>query len=488
MLKLDSTKLYNPQTPADHFPETIRDAIRITRKLDIRFLWVDALCILQDSKEDWVYEAAKMRDVYKGAIVTIAAANSPNSFHGILNKRAPSGPSCKIHWDTVPDSDDHHVFLRTGSHLWDNTMQSSPLNSRGWTLQEGLLAPRTISYGPQQMFWECPSCQTDEGGRTTQATQKYREKKFMQDMVNSNKNSRSTLSKIVSGFQQTQNPQENSPHDRWFDIIFQYTGRHLTNDTDMLPALSGIAQEFQRLTGDRYLAGLWQKDLIRGILWDRFPVWPNHSRGSHGEFDETKPTTYRAPTWSWASVNGQHVSFTDHAAVKRAGIVEKQAKIVRVQTKPASDDHFGQVAGGSLTLKAPFHIISDFRVDPPTKTQTRAPKLDALMCQWWRDIASFRYLFQQAHEDCKDQHFALVQVLKWSQSPATSNVPGLELLLLESTGTERKNEYRRLWHPQLRRENLPKEEEPNYGAVSEEVEAWDEVVGTKWRAKTVVIV
>jgi hypothetical protein len=253
----------------------------------------------------------------------------------------------------------------------------------------------------------------------------------------------------------------------------------------MLPALSGIANEFQRLTGDRYLAGIWRKDLIRGLLWDRFPLWANEVQG---DFNETRPTAYRAPSWSWASVNGQHVSFTGHGSVKRPGVVEKVAKVVRVDVELASADPFGQLDGGSLMLKAPFQRIGDFRRSADNGEQVLSPKLEAIMRQSWGEIPSFRYGFLQAHEDCEDQHFGLVQVLKWSASPG-SQIPGIEFLLLESTG--RKDEYRRLWHTGLRAMQVLREEDVSeelYRATKSELEGWEEVARRKWKVRTITIV
>ena len=479
VLRKDTPKLYRPDASLNFFPGTIRDAIIITRKLEIRYLWVDALCIIQDSHDDWAYESARMRDVYKEALVTIAAADSPTASHGIFHQRPSPERTCQIPWG---GSSEQYVFMRPGTHLWDETMRSSPLNTRGWTLQESLLAPRTISYGPQQMFWECPSCQTDEGGRTTEPTQSYRGKRFFQDMVRSMGSANAKTWRNLLGLGPSRTP-STSTHDRWLDIVFQYTGRRLTNDTDVLPALSGLAMEFQRLTGDTYLAGLWQKDLVRGLLWDRFPL---STAELNGDFEGEKPSAYRAPSWSWASINGQHVSFTGHGPSKRPGVIEKEAKVLKVEVIPAGPDPFGQLCAGALTLKAPFQMIGDFR--RPEMTSTTYPKLEALMKQWWKDVRSFQWAFLQAHEDCPDQHFGLVEVLRWTASPG-SQIPGVEFLLVESTGN--KAEYRRLWHPQLRKMQSPREEEGSgglYKSTVDELAAWEEVESIKWKARNVVIV
>jgi hypothetical protein len=73
--------------PVNEFPTTLRDAVMITRRLRIQYVWIDALCINQDSPTDWANEAAKMREVYSGAILTIVAANSPSTHSGIFSQR-----------------------------------------------------------------------------------------------------------------------------------------------------------------------------------------------------------------------------------------------------------------------------------------------------------------------------------------------------------------------------------------------------------------
>ena len=80
---------HKDEIPFERLPRTIKDAITITRDLGIQFLWVDALCIVQDSLdgEDWQRESAKMGSIYGNAYVTIAAEISENCTDGFLNER-----------------------------------------------------------------------------------------------------------------------------------------------------------------------------------------------------------------------------------------------------------------------------------------------------------------------------------------------------------------------------------------------------------------
>jgi len=84
--------------PLKDYPPTLRDAIIITRALSINYIWIDALCIKQDSPQDWAAEAAKMREVYSGAILTISAANSPSTHSGIFSKRTAGFSDNGLEW------------------------------------------------------------------------------------------------------------------------------------------------------------------------------------------------------------------------------------------------------------------------------------------------------------------------------------------------------------------------------------------------------
>ena len=90
----------------------------VTQKLGIRFLWIDPLSILQDSPENWVLESVKMRNVYKGAIVTIAAASSSKASEGIFRRCSHQNSSCRIPWKNG-SKDQQYVCLRRASELED---------------------------------------------------------------------------------------------------------------------------------------------------------------------------------------------------------------------------------------------------------------------------------------------------------------------------------------------------------------------------------
>ncbi|KAK1537799.1 heterokaryon incompatibility protein [Colletotrichum paranaense] len=148
----------------DDFPQTVRDAVKITRGLGLKYLWVDAICIIQDSAEDWEKEASKMASVYSDAYFTISAATAHTSTEGFISQKhevALQQQPLRMNWRTdrgklsilaarvIPEADDH-VKTITGDRK-----PKLPLMTRGWTLQEELLSRRTVTYTEHELWWTC---------------------------------------------------------------------------------------------------------------------------------------------------------------------------------------------------------------------------------------------------------------------------------------------------------------------------------------------
>lgn len=501
--------------PLNNFPATLRDAVIITRHLGIKYLWIDALCIQQDSPSDWAAEAAKMGEVYTGALLVIAAANSPSTNAGIFSKRNVNSNQVELEWKSEEQGPrTANVYLRPGSELWDNKLQTSPLTRRGWTLQEGLLAPRTLSYGPQQMIWECSTHQADESGRITIPTQGYKGKDLIQAMVRGeSKQAHKPWQKLEQLFSlRHQMPEEVlklksaiDVYERWYDIVSQFTGRSLTKDTDTLPALAGLAREFQWTMKDVYCAGLWKSDIIYGLLWDRLPRW---SKDGATRWDMTRPSEYLAPSWSWASILGRQANFSSRKA--RDNLSKSAlsiAKVIAVRTVPKGPDPFGQVVSGKLVLKGRFYQLAEMTLKTSTKDEdwnlgvqlsydTSMSKNIASTSAFlqhvhtaFRDTGRIEYEFIQQHISAPNQTFAILELVRWAQAPG-SGIPGMEFLALESTG-KGDNEYRRIGLFSLRKEKIPDPEAVGsdaYEGAIRENKAWEEVVRGDWKRRTVTIV
>lgn len=140
--------------PMKILPMTFQDAVAITRKLGLRYIWIESLCIIQNSKSDWEQEAARMADTYKDSYVTIAAESSPDSQGGILNKRTSDFDSIELPFHSKIRNLQTTIYVRPALDDWDTSMKGpkSKLGSRAWVLQESLLAPRTVHFTSQQMM------------------------------------------------------------------------------------------------------------------------------------------------------------------------------------------------------------------------------------------------------------------------------------------------------------------------------------------------
>ena len=144
--------------PFTDFPATFRDAITISRRLGIEHLWIDSLCIIQDSASDWLEQSRQMKQVYSNATVTLVAEASEDTHSGIF-KSANAGRAKPIH---IPVHDSTGNYQ--GSLYLQNNAQAigvrgcyapGPLSCRAWALQEDVLSQRILRYASDQLFWSC---------------------------------------------------------------------------------------------------------------------------------------------------------------------------------------------------------------------------------------------------------------------------------------------------------------------------------------------
>jgi hypothetical protein len=280
-------------------PKTFRDAVLISRKLGVRYLWIDSLCIVQDSKIDWEKESAIMGDVYGHSYLTIAARGAANAEIGCFIPREEELPTCCLEY--CNGSIKGQMYVRDPAFQTERIDQS-PLDERGWVFQERILSPRILYYGSQQLYWECTSTTIRQDGK-------------FRDVDNDGFRSH-------NGFKQSWDPDAvirprfNSDEDKkslelngvsvellehmshWYQITHQYTRRKLTFASDRLPAIAGVAKQFHRKTGYLYVAGLWKDDLVAGLLW-------------FGVNAKDAPTSSKLPTWSWARFSGVVMFWSD---------------------------------------------------------------------------------------------------------------------------------------------------------------------------------
>jgi hypothetical protein len=150
---------YLTALPLAQLPQTILDAITATRELGLAYLWVDALCIVQDDPDDVAAELSSMVDIYRGAYITISAAVADDSRNGFLSDRALTSVIKGASPIYLPYRIGYGSSRRVGTvGLVRNSSRGhvrDPIHSRAWTMQEHLLASRLLVYGSVQRFCVC---------------------------------------------------------------------------------------------------------------------------------------------------------------------------------------------------------------------------------------------------------------------------------------------------------------------------------------------
>jgi len=268
---------------ARSLPQTIKDAIAVASELGLSWIWVDSLCIIQDSAEDWKREAARMCDVYLGCFLCIAARGASNNSEGLFAFRDPFRQSpCVI---VARDGEDYVAAwppLRA-SRPW-------PLEARGWVLQERTLPPRMVKYG-SYICWECRESDVDEFGLETHA-------QFPAFA--------GALERIIREFYATvvQKPQSGQVADdrivlkMWRALVSEYSSTTLSFIADRYAAINGLVSAIQRSRGWIPKWGLWQTHMFNGLCWT---VVSESKVGRTGV----------GPTWSWLSVDGQVIYYPE---------------------------------------------------------------------------------------------------------------------------------------------------------------------------------
>lgn len=294
-------------------PQTFQDAIKITRAVGLQYIWIDSLCILQNPELDWAKESAKMGSYYGSSWLTIGAGVP--SAQGLFESRQFDMDQLRyLKVDLYEPGNSRLYFTRRPVNDIVGDEQSSILRTRAWTFQEEILSPRFLGFYGNQMYYRYGEHVYFESGL----------QECIHTLESSSRNEGKTpLSRdlILGG-------------DWLSSIITDYSSRELSHESDRLPAISGIAHERQRVRGGHYVAGLWEEDLPQALCWTKRCVTGQCS----------KSVDYRAPSWSWAAVDGQiWTTIANDSAV--------EADIIHVSTKLKGLDPMGEVLGGILVIR-----------------------------------------------------------------------------------------------------------------------------------------
>ncbi|TGO70350.1 hypothetical protein BOTNAR_0001g00250 [Botryotinia narcissicola] len=249
--------------PESRLPQTFYDAVRTTRELGLRYLWIDSLCIVQDDRNDFEVECARMDTIYTNALCTIAASDARDSRDGLsqLRKMKP----VRLTYESDGVEPNLTVTIQAAFHgAWMRRLQS-----RGWVLQEQHLSPRIIYYTKKRLIWEC---------RTAVALE-IQKKMRLKTSLYRLATKEASPERFLDGGRSKLGPSENRHflgpdykfkklRNRWNGAVQQYSHCRLSHLEDKLPAFAGFAAEWKRIQpDDEYLAGSWKSDIFRGLAW-----------------------------------------------------------------------------------------------------------------------------------------------------------------------------------------------------------------------------
>jgi hypothetical protein len=408
----------------DSLPQTHRDAIDLTRRLGFQYLWIDALCIVQDDFDEWAAEASRMWQVYRDSTLTISVDSADNAASGIYSARQDdlvamaivllipvtgvrtntakgqateddtdggmeklsitgngkenlsdtgdnrqktqtadesAGDSSQgdrqsrendeeshkiesarvmaggITWagwsedDVISlctESQKHIILVRrpVESHeLYSyglgakNTAAEFPIEDRAWCFQERILSTRIVHFNCDELVWECnSSAQCECGGITSR-------KHFV------------GIRERFEVFMQEKGVRARC--DAWTNLVEKFYSRKITKSSDRLACLSGLAHALQARGYGEYVAGLWLDHLPSQLLWRVSAV---RSR---------RAAPVRAPTWSYASLETDYVSFILENTMSSSR--KDLASVVSMEHALLANGPLGFVSRASITLHGP---------------------------------------------------------------------------------------------------------------------------------------
>lgn len=359
----------------EKLPSAVADAVICTLQLGLKYLWVDALCIIQDSFQDKQREVGNMANIYKNSYITISAAKSSSAGEGFSESRplleglmgtcfkidmaVPKDVKGLLLWldghrknpeyknldyrDKVeflfmetPWYTDEKMWMEGSSAVWlagrpadregcdlieAPDLKHEPITKRGWTLQESWLSRRMLIYGSGQVLWKCRACVKADGGRAPHQPREDRLEDLKLPMDGASALSFRHL---------------------WRRLVYDFSSRKLGDPTDKLNALDGIVQELKGHTRDEYLAGLWASDIVSGLSW-----YQDASKKGSELIHFSQNRT--CPSWSWIQVDGP-IWFSAGEDIKAT---IKEAKITKNEIEVQSGDP-RLVVEGEITVTAPI--------------------------------------------------------------------------------------------------------------------------------------
>ena len=329
-----------------HLPKTLQDAVRICRYFGVKYLWIDALCIVQDDTDDWTQQIPLMCDIYAGAYFVIAAESSATVYQGCLeldvSKNAPyrrlelehvfgTQPPRKLRISVQEEPIPHHAVQGHHSSRPDPSTELTPLSTRAWAFQERFLASRILFCTSSEFSWNCASstwceCHKEPNPAHLPIVGDYWGLGQLRTVVSSPSSlPDSPLQKLGI----------------WCEIVRQYSERVLTKWSDRIAAVQGVVVALSQIFSDcfkeeDFVVGMWRPFMARLLAWKRMTLEKSPPEQSLRGL---------VPSWSWMGAAGP----IEYSMVCYQEESESLVDVVDIEFTASKDSVFG--AGlGTITL------------------------------------------------------------------------------------------------------------------------------------------
>lgn len=335
-LTADRLKEYRNGFAMSTLPRLWKRVMAVAREIGYRYLWIDALCVVQDDMDELFKEVNAMPDYIAGADMVFATANTDPYDHLTSQRSRPD--VCEPFLADMQDgSGTFQIHVRYPLQTALDVMNQEVF-SRCWRQQEALLPKRLVIFGRQQLYWSCAHGLASEGDALMVPAP-------WTSLPNLRKK-RQHMSKFLSS-----ESMRNDAYQYWYYLVETNSRGALTYSVDRFNSFIGLGREtLQILDGEEIQAGLLSGNIPHGLLWIHMP--DNKTQRQKGYDD----ASYAGPSWSWLSAS-KEVSYSLIPGLQKASDNE-------LERAPATHfvvDDISVVSGKSVIRNA---VISQHHLQP----------------------------------------------------------------------------------------------------------------------------
>lgn len=334
---------FRTAVPWEPLPLTFKDAMVAFHKLGLRYIWIDALCIIQDSSQNWTHESGYMTDVYSGGFINISAALADDGNGDLFTK-----------WDPrVLQSFATPVNSGLSEQPWCCKLSERlyslgvSLHDRAWVVQERFLSPRVVHFTQGQIHWECIELSTSENvpglhEKTLEEPLSIEKSHFVQELFSTD------LARSPTD--------DGGLYSLWDHLASQYSRCSITIDTDCPVTIAGLARlscKMLQLQQDDYACGLWRPQVLFGMMWESTRQTTQARNSEVVCIGEER--IRGAPSWSWLSASARKYLRSFRRHWHDTALSANAAEVLDISVSPlGAGDRFGAIETGKIRTRAPM--------------------------------------------------------------------------------------------------------------------------------------